>query len=169
MVIVEVMMIFIMKKNILEKVLRKLVDKGKKVIYEREKMMKIKLKNMGMVEIENLCQKIIEVKMEILVKRRKGEELMKMQRRMVNIGKNLKKVEVMEMDVKVFGLGEKKKMIEIFIYGMMKILEKKIKGLKRMKKKIVEEERGMGMKGMKRILKVEMKIEMKVIIEGIRI
>lgn len=48
-------MIFIMKKNILEKVLRKLVDKGKKVIYEREKMMKIKLKNMGMVEIENLC------------------------------------------------------------------------------------------------------------------
>lgn len=55
MVIVEVMMIFIMKKNILEKVLRKLVDKGKKVIYEREKMMKIKLKNMGMVEIENLC------------------------------------------------------------------------------------------------------------------
>lgn len=169
MVIVEVMMIFIMKKNILEKVLRKLVDKGKKVIYEREKMMKIKLKNMGMVEIENLCQKIIEVKMEILVKRRKGEELMKMQRRMVNIGKNLKKVEVMEMNVKVFGLGEKKKMIEIFIYGMMKILEKKIKGLKRMKKKIVEEERGMGMKGMKRILKVEMKIEMKVIIEGIRI
>lgn len=73
------------------------------------------------------------------------------------------------MNVKVFGLGEKKKMIEIFIYGMMKILEKKIKGLKRMKKKIVEEERGMGMKGMKRILKVEMKIEMKVIIEGIRI
>lgn len=73
------------------------------------------------------------------------------------------------MDVKVFGLGEKKKMIEIFIYGMMKILEKKIKGLKRMKKKIVEEERGMGMKGMKRSLKVEMKIEMKVIIEGIRI
>lgn len=55
MVIVEVMMIFIMKKNILEKVLRKLVDEGKKVIYEREKMMKIKLKNMGMVEIENLC------------------------------------------------------------------------------------------------------------------
>lgn len=158
-----------LNQGIWKAVLSGLAVKPSLLIYNRAPFYELVWEHAQLVFISSGLATFIGLLAGIFVTRESGRDFMHVVSAIASIGQTFPPVAVLAIAVPLVGFGFKPTLAALFLYGLLPVVRNTIAGLDSVPPDVIEAARGMGMKPLQVLTKVELPLSMPVIMAGVRI
>ncbi len=139
------------------------------VVYSRAPFLSLVLEHAQLVFISSGLATLTGLLAGVFVTRESGRDFLHTVSAIASIGQTFPPVAVLAIAVPVVGFGFKPTLVALFLYGLLPVLRNTIAGLDSVPADVIEAARGMGMRPLQVLTKVEIPLSMPVIMAGVRI